>query len=163
MRAKGTTMNETELLNTVRASLEWDGSLRDIYVLTTDLTIWTRFWKVLEASKLPCRLTVGGEEYPWPDDPGALHDMSGEQVVLLSIRLGGATVNCHFFTEQEIELDLDPRELPADEDILRLTHFMALVGDGLQREVLLTYENGPEGPIVRYSPNVGFIDGGLLP
>ena len=72
-------------------------------------------------------------------------------------------MNCHFFTEQEIELDLDPRELPADEDILRLTHFMALVGDGLQREVLLTYENGPEGPIVRYSPNVGFIDGGLLP
>jgi hypothetical protein len=62
-------------------------------------------------------------------------------------------INCHFFTEQEIELDLDPREVNSEERLNSLFRFMKVLGKHLGKEVILTLENSPHLVLLRTSPD----------
>ena len=70
-----------------------------------------------------------------------------EQTKVLSIWLGGVQLNCHFFAEREIELDLDPRQITSEESFNALRQFMEPLADALQHPILLTPENLNECPI----------------
>jgi hypothetical protein len=72
--------------------------------------------------------------------------------VLLSIDVDGIRINFHFFTENEIEGDLDPREIDSDERLGKLLRFLRTVGQGLSREVRLTPENCSDTVLLAYSP-----------
>ena len=64
-------------------------------------------------------------------------------------------MNCHFFLEDELELDLDPEELTDDDDDARadaIPMFMAELGEALRKPVLMTAENAPDAVIFRYDP-----------
>ena len=66
--------------------------------------------------------------------------------------VGDAQVNCHFFVEDEIEFDLDPREVTGPNQVEAIVGFMTLLGDVTGKAVTLTMENTPEAVIFRRLP-----------
>ena len=53
-------------------------------------------------------------------------------------------IACHFFTPDEIELDLDPAEVSSQGAMDSVLRFMGCLGSCLGRDVTLTEENSPE-------------------
>ncbi len=68
------------------------------------------------------------------------------------MRTGRLSINCHFFTTEEIEFDIDPREITGESDFQALTEFMRFVGLKLSRRVALTPEGGPDEMLLEYDP-----------
>jgi hypothetical protein len=68
--------------------------------------------------------------------------------------MGDATVNCHFFSEDEIEFDLDPRDMNA-ELLPLLLDFLTVLGKATNKLVVLTMENMPDAEIMRFEPSSG--------
>jgi len=86
---------------------EPDGSLRDVYLAGVDAEGWSKF--IRYASTHPLTYKADGEDADFPGvaEVFRLRDKSH----CLSIWVGDAAANCHFVLEDEIELDLDPREI----------------------------------------------------
>ncbi|SDL01483.1 hypothetical protein SAMN05421823_104149 [Catalinimonas alkaloidigena] len=53
-------------------------------------------------------------------------------------------IKCHFFTDDEIENDVDPREVRSLEDHQRLLDYMIRLSTLLDQPVILTPENTPD-------------------
>jgi hypothetical protein len=129
-----------------KREFSWDGSWRDIYVLNTKIDDWQDFINLLRNSEFP----VDG----LPDDlPSIFSD--AEIRPLLTINVGGVTLNCHFFRTEEIELDLDPREVTEVEKANELFRFMEAIGCALRKPVRMTPENLKDRPIFEFWPETG--------
>lgn len=148
----------------VKAEFEWDGTLRDLYILSADVRTWQQVVEFLRASEYACRFQLDDEELPLPADVAALFRMRPEVYALLSVNMDGIAINCHFFTEGEVEFDLDPRENDGDKKLQELLGFMRGIGQATGRAVRLAPENcacvpvfeySPESDQVRYSPLAG--------
>jgi hypothetical protein len=129
----------------------FDGSWRDIYVLNTDVESWKQF--LIFVATLPHTFEIDRNGAAMPD----LTELLGSQdhAYLLSIKVGDVALNCHFFDEEQIELDVDPREVrgPAEHD--GVFAFMAVMAEVVKKSVILTPENEIENPLVSYEPSVG--------
>ena len=77
------------------------------------------------------------------DADAALSYLNGQRDLLINatIKIEGVIVKCYFFAEQEIENDIDPREITSIEDHNRLIAYMKSVSKCLQKPVILTDEN----------------------
>jgi hypothetical protein len=69
---------------------------------------------------------------------------------LLRIDLGGVVANCHFFSSDEIECDLDPKEVRTARDHDKVLGFVVGLAHAVNGEVQITDENQPERTWVRY-------------
>ena len=131
-----------------------DGSLRDIYIKGVDINDWQSFIDFLRSTEASLDFYIEGEEAKLPD---CIKDivLDREHAYLLSIRLDGVTVNCHFFTSVEIELDLDPQEIDSESKAKVIFRLMSTVGRVLNKQVILTLENAKEQPVFKYEPGAG--------
>ncbi|MCB0153960.1 MAG: hypothetical protein KDF65_04120, partial [Anaerolineae bacterium] len=77
---------------------------------------------------------------------------------LLSIVVSGVTLNCHFFTIEEIELDLDPREVDDESKLRELLYFISRLGGVLEKEIKITPENVPDVPLFIFTPERGIVE-----
>ena len=128
-----------------------DGSLRDIYVFGTNTSDWDRFLDLVRSST-----------WSWSYAADASSDLlpeSAEQVFAdtdrakaLHVDLGSIQVACHFFVPEEIELDIDPREVQSQEAMDRVLSFVLRLGRCLEKEVVLTEENSADWVWFRYGP-----------
>ena len=137
--------------NRVAGDFEPDGSLRDLYVLETSLDDWQRVLDALQERWPPLAYTLDGDPAVLPRRAEEIFDARRERAAMLSFVVAEATVNCHFFVEDEIEFDIDPREVSRPDQVDALTAFMATLGRVTAKTVLLTMENSPEAVIFRYS------------
>jgi hypothetical protein len=138
----------------VLPGFEEDGGLLDIYVLGfgTTLDDWGRFVEFVRRS-YPTEFRVAYERREMPNDPSAIFEVGENDPVLLAIFVDGVQINCHFFWAEELELDVDPREVRTPEMGRRVLDFLKQLGDALNRSVLLTAESSPEIVIYRYEPH----------
>ncbi|TNC10550.1 hypothetical protein FF100_23110 [Methylobacterium terricola] len=136
----------------IAAAFNYHGALLDIYVLETSHQDWARVWDLLRAK--PERLTfeIDGQAKPPPAEVAEVFNFYPARSVLVSYRLGKQRLNCHFFTEEEIEFDLDPRDVDSLLEADRLVGFLNALGRATMKEVLLTVENSPDEVIARYDP-----------
>jgi hypothetical protein len=132
---------------------EWDGGLRDLYVLNTTIEDWQAAIDFLRSSAYPLSFWLNDKAVPLPENVGSVFANRSQIDVLLSIDISGMIINCHFFTEQELELDLDPREVNSEEQLNSLFRFMKALGQYLRKGVILTHENSPHLVLLRSSPN----------
>jgi len=79
------------------------------------------------------------------------HSRDEQEAVLLALRVGGGALHCHF-CEEEIEFDLEPREVTEPAHVDAFAEFMALLGRATGKPVLLTATNAPDAVMFRYSP-----------
>jgi hypothetical protein len=130
---------------------EADGSLRDMYVLGTSVKDWKTFLEF--ASLFPQQYSFNGEAKEQPEMEQLFSSRDGSH--LLSIKIGNATANCHFFMEGEIELDLNPKEIVGPSEHNQVLQFMEGVAERLGKPILLTPENGASVPHLSYAPASG--------
>ena len=64
--------------------------------------------------------------------------------------LDAIQLNCHFFNDRDIELDLDPREVTTQVHLDLILAFMGSLGRATSSNVVLTPENAPAFPTIRY-------------
>ena len=138
-------------------AFEVDGFLRDIYVLSTSLDDWDEFLKYVKSSSYPHSFGVNHTLAPMPQDARIALSLRHDAAPLLQIDLRGATLNCHFFHDADIELDLDPREIVDDTRADAVLAFMAEMSAALRKEVRLTEENSPERIIFQCEPKTGSV------
>lgn len=133
----------------VRGEFNKDGSLRDIYVLNTDLDHWQKLLDALHSSPFRVRYFHGGVESQTPVDAAKLFPEPGFCDRLLRIDLLGPVFQSHFFTKKEIEFDLEPNEVNSQSDLDEVFQFMDLIARATGREVILTPENSENAAIFR--------------
>jgi hypothetical protein len=139
-------------LDDVRHEFEFDGTWRDIYVRETDISHWQR---VIDAIKhLNCKITylLWGEPTYLPDAE-SIYSKPNRGGSLLVVHLGGVDANCHFFGPNEIEFDIDPREVKEQKQLDAIFEFMKVLANATNKPALLTGENCPVAPIFRVAPS----------
>ncbi len=132
-----------------RQDFDWDGSWRDIYVTPATLDDWkailpflrsqpdVEFLRESRAVSVPASLDESFFDGPRPT---------------LRFRVGGVLVVFHFFTPEEIECDIDPREITGQASLDAVLAFMRQLGDLTHKRTVLTPENCSDHPIVSYDP-----------
>ena len=107
-----------------------DGSLRDIYVLGTTAEDWKRVVTFLKAAPYRAKL---------------------EDETLMIFHVGDVEICCHFFVEDQVELDFWPNDV-GEPELKLLLEFMADLGDLVGKRVIMTPESDPQNPIFEYEP-----------
>lgn len=118
---------------------EVDGSLRDVYAAQMTMERWRAFLSF--AQQVEGRYASDGEPSVVPD---------AGTIFLLALLIEGVQINCHFFAEDELELDIDPREVEtagAHEAVLR---FLEAVATAIQLPLDITPENIKSRPYLSY-------------
>lgn len=140
--------------NDIKWIFEPDGSLRDIYVQDISLRDWE---KLIDHLNSNFNLTYSDtdkidKEYVLE----YLRDTSGEmESKSLTIHLGQIKVNCHFFLSEQIEFDIDPKEVKSLSDFEQIEKFMISISEIIQEQITLTGENSPEFPLFKVDTKKG--------
>jgi hypothetical protein len=134
-----------------------DGGLLDIYVFGTNVEEWE---KVI-ATVATQGWQVGFSATGWPGMPDVreifaqLDDLS----VCVSVQpVAGLVINTHFFTEEEIEFDLEPSDVRGQTDFDALCTFLRVVARAAGKPIVLTPENSGHLHLLAYDPGTdGFV------
>jgi hypothetical protein len=139
---------------TCRHFFEQDGGLRDIYVCDTTIEDWRTTFELLRRDyDLEFLVDSSPRELPATvDEAFAIREEASPS---LRWRIGEIVVLCHFFTTEEIEFDIDSREVTSQEALDQVFDFMKRVGDTLGKPVILNYENDRQPPLISYEPGRG--------
>jgi hypothetical protein len=89
----------------VQSEFLFDGSWRDIYVLGTDMAGWQQMLDGLRSANYDLRYFRGNNPTEVPARAEDAFDR--EYRPLLSVQFCGMLANCHFFSSEEIEFDID--------------------------------------------------------
>jgi hypothetical protein len=136
--------------NEYKKEFQWDGSRRDLYVLHTDITHWQSLIDFLHTDAYKTVFKADNKIVAMPTDIAEIFKKRDEISMLMSIDLDGIVINCHFFTDEEIEFDIDPREINSEEKMRQVFEFMRRLGRMFQKNVILTPENAQELIIFKY-------------
>jgi len=126
----------------------WDGGWLDIYVHGTSAKDWEKWTHYVnqnfkidwfngktERDESKIDFTVI-QEY-WDGN----HNLCSTAKVFIDDNI---QVNAHFFDDEEIENDIDPREFKSIDDHNKLIEFLKRLSNELAKEVTVTPENCPE-------------------
>lgn len=136
-----------------RSFFNWDGSWLDLYIIRTTKDDWQRLLDFLRSRDFPFQFSLD-EECPLPQEAAEIFATWEHAVPLLRIQTDGPVLNCHFFTEEEIEFDLDPREVPTEREAEKLFQFIQALGKALGKAVRMTPENLQEKVLLEYDPEM---------
>ncbi|MDO7854753.1 hypothetical protein [Hymenobacter convexus] len=126
---------------------EVDGSWRDTYVLNAtwaDWQTWAGFVNAnCRAKELAFtdgdtvrldRIDFAAMEHLW-DSHGQANGLWA------SFLVGEISIRCHFFRDDEVENDFDPRKITSPAVHLQLMDYLTKLSQALGKEVVLTWEN----------------------
>jgi len=142
----------SELWKQAKQDFEPDGALRDIYVQRTNLGDWEELLVFLKENSPELKFWIGQQLNPIPASAAAIFERNLIERSLLQVDWSGVHLNCHFFSEVEIEFDFDPREIATAQTFEQLITFIKQLGQALRREVIVTYENLKEATFLRFDP-----------
>lgn len=133
---------------------EPDGALRDIYVLNVTFEDWKILIDYLNLNHIVKYGPTGENEIINKIDKEyltqMLNDETGEmECKTVSIILGNIIINTHFFCIDEIEFDIDPKEINTIFDFEKVLNFMNQISLILNKPVILTGENQREFPLIK--------------
>ncbi len=138
--------------NLVSKSFVDDGSLRDIYVQNTSINDWDALLSGLKNYQPQLKIEWDNQFGQWPDNASVIFDESNEFVTTMKIDASGILINCHFFSKEEIEFDIDPKDVTEQSDLDALCEFMRMVGKVVEKPAILTPENFQDKPIILFNP-----------
>ncbi|MCX4030225.1 protein export chaperone SecB [Endozoicomonas sp. SM1973] len=125
----------------VKEEFEADGSLRDIYVEEVNISEWNSFISAILRSKYRIKFIHGDREISLPEDFGSIKKLQLEEPTTLHIWVTDKTqLNCHFFIESEIELDVSPYDIQDSASYSSLVSFLKWLAALLGKQVKLTHE-----------------------
>ncbi len=125
----------------------WDGSWRDLYILNTNKEDWIKWVKYVNQHYIVNWYNgkTGIEENQINYDViKEYFDREHDLCSTAKIFIDKIQINCHFFSESEIENDIDPREINSLKDHEHVLKYMTDLSTILNKEVILTPESEPE-------------------
>lgn len=134
----------------VRRDFSFDGSWRDVCVREAGLDMWRAGIEALRAAGFVGRYQVGDTRADFPADVAAA--FGSESGATFIVHAGTVELRCHFFTLDEIEFDLDPRDIKGQCELDALLHFMRVLAAEARADVFLTAENGHDRGYIRVTP-----------
>lgn len=137
----------------VAQEFEFDGSWRDVYVNESSIDEWDSLLVALSQSPYEVSCSRAGTVDALPLRAGDIFAVPGNTACLMTVRVGAINFNCHFFACDQIEFDLDPREVTSREQLENLFAFLRFVSNTVSRPAILTPENAPEFAIFVARPN----------
>lgn len=137
---------------TVRDEFTFDGSWRDIYVFRTTIADWQRMWDAIRSAGYGLTYFRAGHSAEIPTKVEDAFPLPDECDRRLSVCFAGILANCHFFTTEEIEFDIDPREVQGQQQLNALLEFMRCLAQATDKDVVLTAENTREIVVFRVLP-----------
>ena len=139
----------------VKDEFEWDGSWRDIYVLDTGPEEWSSFLEFVSQNQSEIDFYIDGEktDQPSPVSIGEALRMHEKGAPTLLVNKGGLIFACHFFTDEEIEMDIDPRQVDSNDRYKTLIDFCQGLSLAVSGQVIVTPENIQETPIFQINGN----------
>lgn len=147
-------MNWKELKKQIYFS---DGSLRDIYILNTDIEDnekWCKFVSINYTIKWFNGLRqINEDKIDFEVVKGYLdgtHDLCSSA----SVYIDKIQINNHFFIDNEIENDISPKEINSIQDHERIIKYLTDLSILLNKSVILTPENEQETILIRVTNKV---------
>jgi len=125
-----------------------DGSLRDVYFVGTSPAHWEKFVWFIQSYRH--KYTYDGRITPLPSIESIFANREGSH--LLSVVVCGVTINCHFFIPEEIEIDIEPREVKGRKEHDAILKFIASLSQTVGKPALLTPENCVDIPFLSFEP-----------
>ena len=141
---------------------EPDGTLRDIYVENVNIEDWKILIDYLNANHILKYGPSNDNKIVNKADKDylikLLSDETGEmELKTLSIIVENIIINTHFFTIDEIEFDIEPREINSETDYEKLLSFMNEISKILNKPLILTGENQIDFPLIKMDFSKGLI------
>jgi hypothetical protein len=139
---------------------ELDGTLRDIYIQEVSIIDWEKLIDLLNKRYSLKYFLSDDENYQTEIDKEnvikSLNDETGNfDIQMASIQIGEIQINCHFFLPDQIEFDLDPKEISSIEDCNKVMEYMEDISQTLSTQVTLTGENSPKFPLIKIDMTKG--------
>lgn len=128
-----------------------DGSLRDMYVLNTDRSDWETWIEyVNENFETRFHISETEETFNGINIDAVFDYWNGNKDFTISstIYLNEVLVKCYFFSEDQIENDITPKEIISIEDHNNLVDYMISISKALNKKVIMTDENMPESILI---------------
>ena len=147
-------MNDDPFVNSKKAFYV-DGSFRDIYVFETGEHDWQKLLAYLRSGPYSLEFAVDDQPMPLPEHVETIFTLRNDHSTALHIDKAHLALNCFFFTSEEIDFDLDPRDFQgntADQQISRLLEFLHTIGRVLNKAVILTPEGDRSFALFRFDP-----------
>lgn len=133
----------------IKPEFQADGSLRDIYVEDIDPAVWDLFIAGVKRSKYKIEFAHGDVKRELPDNLKTIKRLQKSNPTTLYIWLTENTqLNCHFFVETEIELDVSPHDIQNEHVYAQLVLFLEWLASLTGSEVKLTHEGMQEQVIL---------------
>jgi len=140
----------------VAHEFEWDGSLRDVYVHDTSVAEWQVVLDAIRTRYPPLTFLAGGVPSELPEIAAEVFPLWARGAPpVLGFSVGGVQVACHFFTPDEIEFDLDTREVTGPDQLRAILTFLGTLSTLTGKPAVLTPENVSDEPIFRADPISG--------
>ena len=132
---------------------EPDGSLIDIYVQNVKIEDWIILINYLNANHIVKYGPLGENKETNKIDLDylihLLNDKTGElELKIVSIIIDDIIINLHFFSIDEIEFDIDPKEIYSFDNYNKILDFMNKVSELLNKPLILSGENYSEFPVI---------------
>ncbi len=131
----------------------WEGSWRDICVSETSISDWRAVWRVLHTAGLDLTYAVDDVNTTPLENVDEIFASPRQCTFLAAVVVAGTRLNCHFFSELEIEFDLDPRDVTGQVQLDALISFMAALASATGKVALMTPENTHDAPFLRVQPS----------
>ena len=142
-------MNWAELKNKIYYR---DGSLRDIYVLDTNIDD-NKKWTELVNNAYKINWFNGlTQTYEKQIDFGIVKGYLNRDHNLcssVSIFVDNIQINNHFFIDAKIENDISPTEINSIQDHEKIIRYMENISKALDKTIILTPENEPETTLIK--------------
>jgi hypothetical protein len=135
----------------VKGEFALDGSWRDIYVLNATIDDWVAIWSMLRNSR-GAEFFVDGQRHDIPHRVEDAFALRASAAPKMHVDVGRTLLAFHFFSESEIECDLDPRQVTNQADLDALLNFVREVGDRTGKRTIITPENLSDEPFIEYNP-----------
>jgi hypothetical protein len=149
-------------LNWLEVCDDWkvDGGLRDVHVFSASEADWQRLLDVVSRQGWASSYSEDGEPVPMPAEVGRIFEHMKTRSVLWEIRpTSEIKINCFFFSPDEIDFDIDPREIVGQSQLDAVCEFVRVVGKALDKPVAVTWEgeSAREAAFMRYEPETDAI------
>ncbi|AWI26827.1 hypothetical protein [Flavobacterium pallidum] len=139
--------------NDIKWIFEPDGALRDIYVTNINVDDWKNLIDFLN-NEFVIRFGITQHNFQLNkiDKNYALQYLTSRtdqmESKTISIILDDILINCHLFSNSEIEFDIDPTEIKSETELNKIIAFMKSISKQLRKQIFLTGENDQEFPLI---------------